>query len=179
MDVETRMPVREVMSTEVVSSQRDETVQEAAHRMIENDVGSTIVMEGEEAVGILTERDIVQKVVAKNLPVDRVKVEEVMTYPLIEVDADAEVNEVVRKMRDEGVKRFPVVEGEDLKGVVTEGDLLTISPELTEILTEMAQFSPGAESREWSSGICEVCGSFVESLREMNGQLVCESCGEE
>ncbi|MBS1263204.1 MAG: hypothetical protein MAG715_00375 [Methanonatronarchaeales archaeon] len=176
--METKMPVREIMSTNVVSCMGEETVQEVAHGMADNGVGSTIVVSGREAVGILTERDIVRKVVAKNLPVDRVKAEEVMASPLIGIDPDREVNEVARKMRENGVKRFPVVEEGEVIGVVTQTDLLSVAPEVTEILEELAKFRPGAESAEWTSGICDVCGSFVESLQESDGQLVCESCGE-
>jgi len=177
--METKIPVREIMSTKVVSSQQDETVQKVAHRMKDNEVGSTIIMSGDEVVGIVTERDIVRKVVAKDMPVDRVKAEEIMTSPIIEVVPDLEINEVARKMRKNEVKKLPVVDNGKVMGVVTQSDLIAVTPEFAEILSELSKFGPATESTEWSSGICEVCGSFVESLEDKGGKLVCESCAGE
>lgn len=176
--METRIPVREVMSTKVVSCKGGETIQNVAHRMTERGISSAIVMSGDEPVGILTERDIVQKVVAKDLPVDRVKAEEIMTSPLEMLDPDVEVNEAARRMRERSVKRFPISQDGKLIGIVTQTDLLAIAPELSEILSDLAKFRPAAESEEWTAGICDVCASFVESLEEQDGQLVCEACAE-
>lgn len=166
------------MSTKVVSCRADETVQEVAHRMIDRGVSSAVVMSGGGAIGILTERDMVHKVVAKNLPVDRVKAEEVMTSPLITIAPDLEVNDAARKMRKNDLKRFPIEQDGKIIGVVTQTDLLAIAPEVSEILSDLAKFRPAAEPEEWSAGICDICGSFVESLEESDGQLVCEACAE-
>jgi CBS domain-containing protein len=85
-------------------------------------VGALVVLDGEAPVGIVTDRDLVRRVLAKNLPADG-RVDSVMSAPLLTVDADADVHEVFAFMRSHAVRRYPVVRGERFVGMLSVDDL--------------------------------------------------------
>ena len=81
--------VREVMTPNVISVESSSTVRDAAQVMIERGIGSVIVTEAGRPVGIMTERDVLRRVVVKGLDPSKTKVEEVMSSPLVTIRADA------------------------------------------------------------------------------------------
>jgi CBS domain-containing protein len=116
--------VREVMTPSVISVEASSSVRDAAQVMIERGVGSVIVMEAGRPVGILTERDVLRRVVVKGLDPVKTKVGEVMSSPLVTVSADAYMIDASRLMAQRDIRRLLVVEGDKPVGVVTEKDLL-------------------------------------------------------
>jgi CBS domain-containing protein len=116
--------VREVMTPSVISVEASSSVRDAAQVMIERGVGSVIVMEAGRPVGILTERDVLRRVVVKGLDPVKTKVGEVMSSPLVTVRADAYMIDASRLMAQRDIRRLLVVEGDKPVGVVTEKDLL-------------------------------------------------------
>ena len=116
--------VREVMTPSVISVEASSSVRDAAQVMIERGVGSVIVMEAGRPVGILTERDVLRRVVVKGLDPVKTKVGEVMSSPLVTVRADAYMIDASRLMAQRDIRRLLVVEGDKPVGVVTEEDLL-------------------------------------------------------
>jgi CBS domain-containing protein len=116
--------VREVMTPSVISVEASSSVRDAAQVMIERGVGSVIVMEAGRPVGILTERDVLRRVVVKGLDPVKTKVGEVMSSPLVTVSADAYIIDASRLMAQRDIRRLLVVEGDKPVGVVTEKDLL-------------------------------------------------------
>jgi CBS domain-containing protein len=102
------------------------TIREAARHMTEKRVGAICVLEGERLVGLLSERDIMSRVVARGLDPDRTVVREVMTRELV-VAREADAHEDgVRKMRQAGCRHLPVMRGERLLGLVSLRDLLQV-----------------------------------------------------
>jgi CBS domain-containing protein len=116
--------VREVMTPSVISVEASSSVRDAAQVMIERGVGSVIVMEAGRPVGILTERDVLRRVVVKGIDPVKTKVGEVMSSPLVTVRADAYMIDASRLMAQRDIRRLLVVEGDKPVGVVTEKDLL-------------------------------------------------------
>jgi CBS domain-containing protein len=116
--------VREVMTPSVISVEASSSVRDAAQVMVERGVGSVIVMEAGRPVGILTERDVLRRVVVKGLDPVKTKVGEVMSSPLVTVRADAYMIDASRLMAQRDIRRLLVVEGDKPVGVVTEKDLL-------------------------------------------------------
>ncbi|PSQ02623.1 hypothetical protein BRC94_01170 [Halobacteriales archaeon QS_5_70_17] len=114
--------VDEVMSTSVETTTPRATVEEAADRMRTAEVGSLIVVEDEDAVGIVTRTDLVDAI-ADALDVTSVTVGDVMSGPLMTVEADAPVEEAAEAFRRHEVKHLAVVEDGALAGVVTVTDL--------------------------------------------------------
>ena len=116
--------VREVMSPSVISVESSATVRDAAQVMIEREIGSVIVTEAGRPVGIMTERDVLRRVVVKGLDPTKTKVGEVMSSPLVTIKADAYITDAGRLMSEKNIRRLLVVEDDRPVGVVTEKDLL-------------------------------------------------------
>ncbi|HEV8254514.1 MAG TPA: CBS domain-containing protein [Vicinamibacteria bacterium] len=107
-----------------------QTVREAARYMTERRVGAVAVLSGSRLAGIVSERDIMGRVVAKGLDPDQVRVGEVMTKDLVVAHAGDSHDDGLRKMKQAGCRHLPVVEGDRLIGMVSQRDLLQI--DLTE-----------------------------------------------
>ena len=98
------------------------TVAEAVSRMNEARIGSVLVLEGERLVGIFTERDVLTKVVGKIDPAG-VPVAELMTTEIVTLSPSNTVEDAMRVVTERRIRHLPVMEGEQLKGVVSSGDL--------------------------------------------------------
>ncbi len=113
--------VKDFMTTNVITINADRTVLEAAKLMHQQDVGDLVVMESVEAKGIVTERDLVRRVMAMKKPLDT-KVSEVMSNPLITIDQDAELRDAARLMVKFKIRRLPVTKGSVLVGIIATND---------------------------------------------------------
>lgn len=116
--------VREVMTPDPARLPGSATVREAAVAMRETDVGDVLVVDDGNGVrGIVTDRDIVTRVVAVGLNPDEALLADVLSGDLVTVAADDDVEEVVRRMRAAAVRRVPVLDGGQPVGIVSIGDL--------------------------------------------------------
>jgi CBS domain-containing protein len=167
------VPVRAAMTEKVLTAGPRTTVARAAKLMSERGVGSIVIVQGKKPIGILTERDLLMKVVAADLRPSKVLVGKVMSSPVLTIGPDADVAEAARIMIRNKIRRLPVVERGRLIGIVTASDITAISPELIEVLPERPEL-PAKEVIEES--VCEVCGEVTSSLYEVNGMWVCENC---
>ncbi|MBM4241296.1 MAG: CBS domain-containing protein [Euryarchaeota archaeon] len=182
MEMETNVTVHDAMTSEVVTVDPKSSVAEAAYLMNKYKVGSLIVKSNAEPEGIITESDIIAKVVSKDIKASKITIDQVMTKNLIKIDPGCELNEAARLMAKMNIRRLPVVINSILVGILTSMDVMMVSPELTEILVENARME---NTMEYSSeerpvpGVCEICGNFMEYLDEVDGKFVCEECKEE
>ena len=115
--------ITDVMTTRVVHAAPGVSVREAARRMGEAGIGSVAVCEGSRLVGILTERDVL-RLVAQGEDMDRVLVGDAMTTPVLTASPDADILAVARLMGERRVRHLPVVEGENLLGMIGIRDVL-------------------------------------------------------
>ena len=115
--------VKDIMAKNVVSIGVNDSVFEAAELMSSNRVGCLVILDGEVPIGIVTERDIVRRVVAKKLPLDS-KVSEIMSTSLVTVDSDASLKDAARLMSTNQIRRLPVVEQNRLVGIVVAADFV-------------------------------------------------------
>ncbi len=173
----TDIPVKEIMTREVCTVPKEENILNAARKMLEFGVGTVVVVEGESPVGIVTERDIIAKVVSKNKVPAEVSVEEVMTFPIITITPETSAREAGRIMLKRGIRRLPVVNNSNkLVGIVTDTDLLSYSIDLGEYIKFLKEeYEEISEDVEF--GKCEKCGKFAE-LKDIDGMKVCEDCYE-
>ena len=117
------MKVRDVMTRNVETVRPDQPVQEAASFMLSADAGSIPVTEGERLIGMITDRDIAVRGIAKGYGPDT-PVRDLMTNDIVSVRIDEDCEEVANKMSEAQVRRLPVVdEQERLCGIVSLGDL--------------------------------------------------------
>ena len=178
-----RMIVKDVMSSPVVTLDEDAPSNRVAHIMDENELGCVIVTNKTgKPVGILTERDLVIRVLSKNLKPDAIKAKEIMTSPLVTIEPDATVSEAARRMSRLNIRRLGVIYKGNLVGLVSSKDILAVMPELIEMIQEKSRIEGAVEAEETEeeetplSGYCDRCGVFSEDLRDVNGQNLCEDC---
>ncbi len=100
------------------------SVLEAACRMNDLAIGGLVVVDGEHAVGMFTERDILRRVVAARLDPSVTKIREVMTAPIAVCRPSTSIAECRAVMTEKRIRHLPIVEGSQLLGIVTIGDLL-------------------------------------------------------
>ena len=179
----TRMLVKDVMSSPVVTLNEDETPNKVANLMEENELGCVILTKNGKPVGIITERDLVIRVLAKNIAPDTVKAKEIMTAPLLTIQPEATISEAARRMSRLNIRRLGVVYKGSLVGLLSSKDILGVMPELIEIIQERTRIDEAAEVEENFqteeaplSGYCDRCGVFSENLKDVNGQNLCEDC---
>lgn len=120
-----RIPVKEFMTKSILSVDSSTSAKEAAKKMESSDVGSIIILENNIPAGIITERDFALKMVAHGLNYDT-KVKEIMSSPIIYVTSDKPVLEVATLMSKEKIRRIPIIDGTNVKGIITATDLLNI-----------------------------------------------------
>ena len=121
------MSLREIMSKDITSLPKAAAVSDAAKFMTDMNVGSVIVMEDDKPLGLLTDRDIVSKVIAYGKDLKTTAIGEVMVSPIITVSEEKDIVEVTRLMSEHGIRRLPVVDaGGKVVGVVSLDDILVI-----------------------------------------------------
>jgi CBS domain-containing protein len=176
-----KMLVRDVMSSPVVTMDEDETTNKAANNMDMHDLGAVIVTnKAGKSIGIITERDLVIRVIAKNLKPDTVKAKEIMTTPLVTIEPEATISDAARRMTRLDIRRLVVIYKGNLVGIISSKDILGVMPELIEIMQERSRIEGAARTEEDEevplSGYCDNCDEYSESLKERNGQNICDEC---
>jgi CBS domain-containing protein len=182
MEMDTKVTVHDAMTSNVITADPKTTVANAAVLMSRFKIGCLVIKGETGPIGIITESDIIEKVVAKNLMASEIKIEQVMTKDLIFVDPGSELNQAARLMAKNSIRRLPVINNEHLVGILTSTDVLRVSPELTELLVENARMENHKDYTNNDSsvpGTCELCGNYVDYLDVFDGQFVCEECKED
>lgn len=121
----TRAPdtVGEIMTAEVVTVSAGDEVEQAVRKMVDHDIGSVVVVDGERAAGVLTERDLIRRLLEdRNLLAARVG--DVMSSPVTSTSPGTEIVDAFDLMNRSGIRRLPVLDGDRLVGIVTERDLM-------------------------------------------------------
>jgi CBS domain-containing protein len=121
--MESTRTVRDLMTAGPTSIASDAMAVEAARRMLSEDVGSLPVVDGETLVGMVTDRDLVLKVVAKDLDPNKVPVSDVCTQNPVTVGAEESLDEALQRMAKEQVRRLPVVSDGQLVGILAQADV--------------------------------------------------------
>lgn len=121
------MRISTLMEKTILRIDVDSTVQRAAEMMGNKHVGSLLVTRGKEDVGIITERDIMSKIIAEKRDLEKVKVKEVMSKPLIAVDKDTDGEEVIKLMAEKEVRRVLVTDEDEIVGIFSTSDVTKLA----------------------------------------------------
>lgn len=116
--------VKAFMSKEVVTVDAEMSVAAASKTIAQNPRGYAIALKGGQPAGIVTERDVIRKVLAKNLAPDTITVAQIMSSPLVTVDPDNELTTAAETMKAKNVRKLPVVRDGILYGVITARDIV-------------------------------------------------------
>jgi len=178
--METKLAVRDVMTRTVVTATPDMSAAQAGKKMVENRVGSVIIVKDGRPVGIVTESDMVAKVIFKNVKPSSIKLEQLMSKPLITTKSSDDIHEAVLMMAQKKIRRLPVIDGDELVGIITDADVIQVSSEINQILDNLIEMNRESvlDRRDviMTQGECEECEEFSEDLRQEGGRLKCPRC---
>lgn len=144
------MPIGELCSREVVFTTKNDSIREAARLMREHHVGDVVVVDEKDGVripvGIVTDRDIVIEIIAKELDLEQVAVGDIMSFDLVTARESDGVYETIQLMRAKGVRRLPVVNAEGaLVGILAVDDIIGL---LSEEMVELAKLISREQAME-------------------------------
>jgi CBS domain-containing protein len=131
--------VRDIMSKDLKVVRPDSSVKEVVATMNKFDIGSIVVVQGNRPVGIITERDILRRIVQPCLPPETLTARQVMTSPLLTTNSTTSIDEAAKLMAKEKIKKLPVMVNQKLVGIVTLTDIVTKVPALLSILEELVR----------------------------------------
>ena len=131
------LKVEDAMVDDVVTIEVDATVKKAVDLMNKHEIGCLIVVRSGKAVGIVTERDMLSRVLGMTRDPGRTKVSDIMTSPLVVADPQMDLEEAARLMFKMKVKKLPVVSKGDLVGLLTLTDVARFQPQIIKILERM------------------------------------------
>lgn len=131
------MIVKDIMNKNVLTTEPDVTVQEAAKKMVDEGTKFLIVTEKGKLVGIVTEWDFLKKIAGEEEFKENAKLETIMTKKVIVVPPDTDIREAAEIMASNNIKKLPIVENNVLTGVVTAMDIIAAEPKLLEQISEL------------------------------------------
>lgn len=173
----TRVLVRDIMNSPVISASPQHTIKDIATRMKEERIGSIVIMENEKAAGIVTDWDIVSNAVVKDVKPSEVKASDIM-QTLHTIEGEEGVTEAARVLRQHNIKRLGVVYKNRLVGIISTSDVIAVTPDLVDVISEKAAVMRGEIGRPAGniSGYCDECGEWSDLLQFNEGTFMCEEC---
>jgi CBS domain-containing protein len=174
----TRVIVRDIMNSPVISASPQDPVHEVAKKMKAENIGSIIIMDKDDKpVGLVTDYDIVTQAVAKDAKPSAIKVGDVMR-DLHTIESQEGITEAARLLRKHGIKRLGVVYKNRLVGIISASDVIAVTPDLVDVVSEKAGIIRGELGRPAGkvSGYCDECGEWSDLLQFDEGTFVCEVC---
>lgn len=173
-----KLTVADVASPNPLTAPSSMTVKEAANLMASEDAGCIIVTNAEgRPVGIVTEGDLVSRVLAKGLDPSSTTLEQVMSKPLVTVRPKESIIDALRLMSKMRIRHLVVMERGEVRGLVMDRDIVRVAPALVEILAEKASMVfEGPSVKEGLAGHCDSCGEWSDNLMQVDDQMLCEEC---
>lgn len=169
---------KDVMTSPVITVKESENIVKVAKLMDKHKIGCVIVIDRKgNPVGIITERDIIERVIAKGLAPSKTKASKIMSKPIATVDSSTVITEVAKKMKKMNIRRLAVMESGKLVGIITSKDIAYIAPVLMDIIAEKSTVSGRILSRmRGLAGYCDRCNVWSDNLTEYEGAFLCEDC---
>jgi CBS domain-containing protein len=182
------MFVKDIMAVNVVTMPLDASVFDVAKSMAEMDISSVIITDEGRPLGIITEADIVRRVIVQDRNPKTTLASEIMSSPIIYVEPGTGLTDAMRVMAKSNIRRVAVLKNDSLAGIITSRDLLRWSPELIDILVESLRLKDEETVQNRTEeddedlitygGDCDNCGEYSTDLILENGEYLCESCRE-
>ncbi len=171
-------PVRKVMSEDLNYVEPGAPVSEIAKILRREGRGEVLVVRDDDVLGLVTNSDVVNEFVVAGKGGDA---EDIMTEELITISPEIDIETAAIIMVEEGVERLLVRDGGKIIGVISQDDIIEVSPELYLDISQGLKL--GLETTEEDSekeiGQCESCENYSEDLKEINGNMICGFCREE
>ena len=157
------MLVEEVMAREVVEIDCDKTVYEACKKYSQNRVGCLVVMDKKLIVGIVTERDAIERVILQNKDPKKTKIREIMSQNIKTVHALSPVEKAAEIMRENKIKKLPVILNNEIVGIVTVTDISRAVSAFSELLDNLA--TSYEKNREMLENMMQEWATIINSIK--------------
>jgi len=176
--MEARIRAIDFMSTKLATASKDMTLIDAVKKMNKYRIGSLPVVDKKgKLVGILTERDIMKRAIARRKNPKTILVRNIMTKKPVLAHKFEDMNTIAKRMRDRDVSRIPILDGDRLVGIVTNKDILQQSPEVLNLLLEQASINPSGLKEPTAFGKCGACGEAGSLIFHPNHKkFLCDLC---
>lgn len=173
----TRVLVRDIMNSPVISASTEASIKDIAIKMKEEKVGSIVIMDKEKTLGIVTDWDIVSNAVVKDVKPSMLKASDIMQQ-LHTIEGEEGVTEAARILRKHNIKRLGVVYKNRLVGIISTSDVIAVTPDLVDVISEKSALIRGETGRSMGnvSGYCDECGEWSDLLQYEEGTFTCEEC---
>jgi CBS domain-containing protein len=173
----TRVLVRDIMNSPVISASTEASIKDIAIKMKEEKVGSIVIMNKEKTLGIVTDWDIVSNAVVKDVKPSMLKASDIMQQ-LHTIEGEEGVTEAARILRKHNIKRLGVVYKNRLVGIISASDVIAVTPDLVDVISEKSALIRGETGRSMGnvSGYCDECGEWSDLLQYEEGTFTCEEC---
>ena len=174
----TRVLVRDIMNSPVVSASPETTIRDLAIKMKDDRVGSIVVTNDDgNPQGIVTDWDIVSNAVIQDVKPSMIKAKNVM-QKLYTIEGEDGVTDAARILRQNRIKRLGVVYKGRLVGIISASDVIAVTPDLVDVISEKAAIIRGEIGRSANdiSGYCDECGEWSDLLQYQEGKFTCEEC---
>ncbi len=181
-EAEPEILVRDIMSRPAITAKESDNAATVSKLMVRNNIGCIIITDKiGKPTGIITERDIVERIAAKNILPSGVKVGEAMSRPVITVGLGVAVTEAAKLMNHSKIRRLAVIDSGKLVGILTMKDILEVTPALIDLISEKSRIVGGESSRSRSrlAGYCDECESWSDHLMQKEGVFICQDCAKD
>ncbi len=180
--------VSDVMTREPITISPNSSLLECAKRMIQKRIGSLLLVEKKKLIGLISTQDILWALVKKSQKdLANIKAKDISPKKIVTIRPDNSLSEAITKMKRSKFERLPVLDNNELVGLITIKDILSFHPEIYPELEEFSQIRE--ESRKLklikkakkkidtypNEGMCEECGNYGK-LERHKGMLMCASC---
>jgi len=133
------LKIEDVMVKDVITIDAEKTAKDAADMMNRYEIGCLLVVRRGKAIGILTERDLLKRVISEAKDPTTTKVKDIMSKPLIVVEAETDLEDAARVMFKMKIKKLPIIAHGKLSGLVTLTDLARFQPQMIKILKQLSR----------------------------------------
>jgi CBS domain-containing protein len=122
------LEVRDVMTSPTITENEDALVAKLSSGMKLSGIGSVVITKEDKPIGIVTDRDVVIKVIMGGRNPNKVKAKEIMSSPLMTIESDASLGYACKFLIEKGIRRLPVIEEDELVGIVSLRNIVTREP---------------------------------------------------
>ena len=175
--------VSDVMTREPITSPPDTNLLECAKKMVRQKVGSLLLVENKKLLGFISEKDVLWALIKKSKEdLSKIKAIDISPKKIAIIKPSNTIKEAIEKMKRLKFERLPVIEDNELVGMLTIKDILNFNPEFYPELEEFAKIREESaklkrikKSKQMNEGICEECGNH-DFLFHQDGRVICDSC---
>lgn len=175
--VVSKIIVKDIMNSPIISASPTTNARELALIMSKANIGSVVIMQNDDIQGIVTDKDIVSRIATKDELPSGILARDIM-QPLYTIELDKPVTDAAKLLRKYNTKRIGVVDKNKLKGMISASDVIAVTPELVDVISEKASILRGEFGRTPAniSGYCDECDEWSDYLQYTDARFICEEC---